>query len=277
MRLDLRRLPVVNPVKIFHMLDVARALKTVRDQVCGLNLPASLANYDPDSSLWKTSQRCLLEGWTLYSGSWPRSGTMRGGIVYQLKPLVPLIGGTGCLLWPTPVARDDGKTPEAHMKMKANMKGGPRYKCTSLTVMVKGIQQGMWPTPRASVIAASATMQTVANIKKPRGNLEEVVYARTWPTPRASEAAHPGRKVANHNGQKGLAEAVNQFPTPTANRRDGLQSHGVNVVSGSLNPDWVEALMGFPPGWSEIGKKESQGQPPACPTESTDLGPSEMP
>jgi DNA (cytosine-5)-methyltransferase 1 len=52
-------------------------------------------------------------------------------------------------LWPTPVAHDDGKTPEAHMAMKARMKGGPRHKPTSLTVMVKGIERGMWPTPCA--------------------------------------------------------------------------------------------------------------------------------
>jgi hypothetical protein len=29
-----------------------------------------------------------------------------------------------------------------------------------------------------------------------------------------------------------------------------LQSHGVNVVPGSLNPTWVEWLMGFPLGWT---------------------------
>jgi hypothetical protein len=42
------------------------------------------------------------------------------------------------------------------------------------------------------------------------------------------------------------------LPTPTANRWDGLQSHGVNVVTGSLNPAWVEALMGYPIGWTEL-------------------------
>jgi hypothetical protein len=43
---------------------------------------------------------------------------------------------------PTPVANDDGKTPEAHMRMKANMAGGERHKPTSLTVMVKGVESG---------------------------------------------------------------------------------------------------------------------------------------
>lgn len=40
-------------------------------------------------------------------------------------------------LWPTPVANDDNKSPEAHMAMKARMKGGPRNTITSLQVMAK--------------------------------------------------------------------------------------------------------------------------------------------
>ena len=44
--------------------------------------------------------------------------------------------------WPTPVANDDNKTPEAHMAMKARMKGGPRNTITSLQVLVQ-----TWPTP----------------------------------------------------------------------------------------------------------------------------------
>jgi hypothetical protein len=47
-------------------------------------------------------------------------------------------------LWPTPVARDDQKSPEAHLAMKARMPGGPRKGITSLTVAVKA-----WPTPQA--------------------------------------------------------------------------------------------------------------------------------
>jgi hypothetical protein len=42
------------------------------------------------------------------------------------------------------------------------------------------------------------------------------------------------------------------YPTPTSSRRSGLQSHGLNVVTGSLNPKWVEWLMGYAPNWTEI-------------------------
>jgi hypothetical protein len=56
-------------------------------------------------------------------------------------------GWTGTLtdravrMWGTPVARDDQKSPEAHMAMKEAM---GRNTATSLTVQVK-----MWPTPCA--------------------------------------------------------------------------------------------------------------------------------
>jgi hypothetical protein len=46
--------------------------------------------------------------------------------------------------WPTPVANDDNKSPEAHLAMKARMKGGPRQTITSLQVLVQ-----QWPTPAA--------------------------------------------------------------------------------------------------------------------------------
>jgi len=39
------------------------------------------------------------------------------------------------------------------------------------------------------------------------------------------------------------------WPTPTANRWSGLQSHGCNLILGTLNPQWVAWLMGYPLDW----------------------------
>lgn len=44
----------------------------------------------------------------------------------------------------------------------------------------------------------------------------------------------------------------NLWPSPTANRRSGLQSHGKNAILGPLNPMWVEWLMGWPLGWTDL-------------------------
>tara|TARA_R100001591_G_scaffold20465_2_gene28981 strand:- start:76 stop:939 length:864 start_codon:yes stop_codon:yes gene_type:complete len=83
-----------------------------------------------------------------------------------------------------------------------------------------------------------------------------------WPTPRAKE---PGRTTVGYGrGLKELVEGKQQrFPTPTA--RDWRDA-GPNVnyekvkkkgrlaghSGGSLNPTWVEWLMGYPKGWTDL-------------------------
>lgn len=97
---------------------------------------------------------------------------------------------------------------------------------------------GFWLTPRASE----------AEKKPTKGALTAQV--RMWPTPHSS--CSTGTGTQGRQGGKNLQTAVAMMPTPTANRRDGLQSHGRNIVSGSLNPMWVEWLMGFPIGWTDL-------------------------
>ncbi|KKL18778.1 hypothetical protein LCGC14_2472160, partial [marine sediment metagenome] len=55
-----------------------------------------------------------------------------------------------------------------------------------------------------------------------------------------------------------LRTRVARLPTPTANRRSGLQSHGRNVVVGQLNADWVSLLMGFPKDLTVVEKTVEQ-------------------
>jgi len=66
--------------------------------------PVLLANFDHDTSSWRTSERCFIEGWMPFSEPWPRSGMMRNGIAYQLPTLVLGNFGTEFGLWPTPNA-----------------------------------------------------------------------------------------------------------------------------------------------------------------------------
>ncbi len=66
------------------------------------------------------------------------------------------ISDSGCTSWPTPVANDDNKTPEAHLAMKARM-GGNRTAITPLQVIVKAIMCG-WPTPTAITNTGGAAL-----------------------------------------------------------------------------------------------------------------------
>ena len=100
-------------------------------------------------------------------------------------------------------------------------------------------ESGLWPTPRSCSAMAAENIQNRVNDKFP--NLESVVARTMWPTPTAhlhKEGGYP-------------AEYTRNTPTLTA---EATQSEGKPHSSGSLNPAWVEWLMGFPEGWTDLGR-----------------------
>jgi hypothetical protein len=165
----------------------------VRGLGCGASTGVLLANYDPASQSWRTSQHCLVEGLALFSETWPRSGMTVNGTAYQLPTLVPLTGEIG---------------------------------------------SGLWPTPRScSAMAANITPEAIAKAPerfKTYPNLETAIAIRMWPTPRANGATGAGRG-------------------PNLQGGENLQT----AVGGHLNPTWVEWLMGFPLGWTDLKPSET--------------------
>lgn len=105
---------------------------------------------------------------------------------------------------------------------------------------------------------------------------------RVYPTPRASDGKGAvTREAAEKALERGygpnLAEYIQLFPPPTANdaKNNGAPSQhernsaALNVVAGgALNPDWVEWLMGFPPGWTELSGGEKNPTSQESPEES---------
>lgn len=77
---------------------------------CSLNSCESFATLDRDTYCWRTSQRCLFGGWTEFSASWPRAGTMQNGSAYQRQPLVHTTTETGFSFWPTARAQARGSS-----------------------------------------------------------------------------------------------------------------------------------------------------------------------
>ena len=67
------------------------------------------ARFDPASSSWRTSQRCLITGWTEFSETFPPHGMMRNGRLYPHVPWVSHTCDSECSLWPTPTASMDGR------------------------------------------------------------------------------------------------------------------------------------------------------------------------
>ena len=66
---------------------------------------------------------------------------------------------------------------------------------------------------------------------------ELVDYVRMWPTPKASESG-PDYAWATRKGS-----GADDLPTAVSRE---------NPSGGQLNPTWVEWLMGFPPGWTDL-------------------------
>lgn len=106
-----------SPVKTSQSQDSKQEYKTERAVDYGQSAPVLLGSFDPDTPSLKTSETCLVEskelGLSEFSGTFPRSGMMRSGTVYQLPNLARTITeiGSGSFAtqnrkWPTPSTRD---------------------------------------------------------------------------------------------------------------------------------------------------------------------------
>src|SRR5258708_6404222 len=96
--------PLGSPARTYHSpAKVPDLPAPVRDS-SGISFEP-FAWFDHYARCWRTWQRCLVEGWTRFADTWPRSGMTRSGIAYRRQPLVLLTRGTafGSLL-PTPEA-----------------------------------------------------------------------------------------------------------------------------------------------------------------------------
>ncbi len=201
------------PVRELAPQEKAQGFRTSA-AACGVNLQGSLARYDQAASLWRTAQSSLLADSDVYSETWPRWGTMQNGALYLLPIPVLRTSESASGLWQTPVADDS----VSRTKGKFNSRGEPKLSAQVMS----------WPTP------------TVC------GN-----YNR------------PGTSATSGMG---LASAVKMWPTATKgsskaslvrkngrSRENDRLDHAVMASDdGQLNPTWVEWLMGWPSGWTDL-------------------------
>jgi len=106
-----------SPAKTSQSQETKRASQTERAVGYGQSAPVLLGSFDLDTPSLRTSETCLVESGELglneFSGTFPRSGMMRSGTVYQLPNLARTITEIGSGLsanqnrkWPTPSTRD---------------------------------------------------------------------------------------------------------------------------------------------------------------------------
>lgn len=119
------------------------------------------------------------------------------------------------------------------------------------------------PSMRNTDEAASgsllATPTAKANQLAPSMQAKHPGCAALLPTPTARDWKDGSAKsCANVEPNSLLGRVVHLLPTPRV--CSGLRSSGMNRselttqqgVNGSLNPEWVEWLMGFPVGWTAL-------------------------
>lgn len=126
------------------------------------------------------------------------------------------------------------------------------FRLSVLMPRIDGSEFGLWATPSA------ADSQGTTGGGQGKSLRTDV---RMWPTPTREQADHPGRRIIKPGQQMHLAAAVQMFPTPTtqdAHNNGGQSQHNRNtpplnaVAGGSLNPEFVEWLMGYPIGWTDL-------------------------
>jgi DNA (cytosine-5)-methyltransferase 1 len=147
-------------------------------------------------------------------------------------------------MWPTPTVSGNH-----------NRKGASKHSGDGLATAV-----ATWPTPTANEWKSGKTTETTA-AKNSRPLREKVL----WRTPNASDANKWSNQSLQERRSKGQQVRLNTQVAP----------EGVN--GGSLNPTWVEWLMGWPLGWTDLKPLETAKCPCAQPQPGESCKASEQP
>jgi len=264
-------------------LQVEKKVKKIQD-TSGQSILDLSKNSDQLGLLEKMLVDTLNSVSTPYSRTWRVKVTPQGRLVFQLRASVPTTKEKESGLWATPQTMDGTRANQirhpSQLSDKAK-KGG----CSNLR------EQVMWRTPDnmkgGSNLPGIKKALDEGHLKRPSGQQiqirlqDQVKEKRLWPTPTLSHALRgnheePIEKYQNRvkdyeegraKGKPGksLGVAVRISPkkwsTPTTQdaKNNGNPSQmkrntkPLNAeVGGTLNPTWVEWLMGYPSGWTDL-------------------------
>ena len=216
--------------------------------------PSSLelfASSSPDSSSSRTSPRSRHAVSTVSYETLPRSGSMRNGRCVGLPTSAPRTVESDSSCWPIPTASEYGSSQNG-----INGVGGENERPSAGTPSLWTLARN-WPTPCSS--DGKRGLKDEA-FREGGPTLSKAVGKNLWPTPTAGDGSGSGSGSRNQEGSKAhagvsLTDAVTTG-TSTASRRARAKSTDGMV----LNPLFVEAMQGFPPGWTEGGVRRTGHQ-----------------
>lgn len=247
----------------------------------GPSTRASFARYDPASSSWRTSQPSLFEDSTPSSVTWPRSGSMRNGAVSARPRSALRTVESGCSSWPTPTREDSRGSGATGYTDTPNHHEG----VTLTDAAVRGIR---WATPRAAAdkmglpraaapddLQAQALLWATPQTRDHKGTVNDWAsrtrngkarpvsdmslsdQAEHWPTPNA-EGGTGYMSGSNRDTWRPTLEGMALGYRPTLHQSKPSEPshpdpatcpHGERCRL-TLNPRFVDALLGWPPGWT---------------------------
>ena len=207
---------------------------------CGEKWRASFTKYDLDTRSWKTHQCSLLEDSEEFLETWPQWGLMRDGECWEQKTLEQTIRGTEFGLSPNGVdsfhtpnttGLDGGSNSRKALK-KRQMIPTPTSSMMpcegTVRIMRKAWESGEFTLEEASAVAGR-------DVRKSQGKVQ------AWPTPVCQDSRHATTRhldPKNNYWKSNLGEVVMSLEQPN--------------TGGRLNPTWVEWLMGWPLGWTDL-------------------------
>ena len=242
---------------------VSRFRSRGRDQAISTNDTSGplFSTSSPSADLQRSLESRLrarmdLNGSPEYVLTWKAQDMPAGLPICALQASARRTSETGCSGWPTPVANDDNKSPEAHLAMKARM-----GEITSLQVMAKTVIPSGWRSP--NLVDAKGGNR----LGKGQVQLCHQVPLVGWPTPVSSLAdkgvrsleGGPREAMRNKGPDLAAVACLTGWATPRANKRGLPDSHGDNQsplpaqtgMYGGLNPAHSRYLQGYPKAWDE--------------------------
>ncbi len=181
---------------------------------------------------------------------WP-TATATDSLVQRARPPEKMIRKDGRNVLRTPSLAETVLQPEGFPYTKqdlAKAMSGGQYR----------IAKAQWPTPRANPNSDRQTKPTPSQLKGEHGlNLAMVAVTHTWPTPQSSDYRERGN-LANPCIQRRMAMGkqlnLSMMAHP-ATFRSGPQDQTITrhgeASPLTLNPPFVEWLMGWPIGWTD--------------------------
>jgi hypothetical protein len=204
------------PVKTYPLQGGGKASKE-SGQECGERWHGLLAKYDPDTHSLKTVQCSLLEDLNESLQTWPRWGLMQDGVCWEQTMLALPTKEKESGYWLTP------STVDIAIRSRESMIKRLEYR-------KKLGRNGVGAGCLSEQVEWSGTGNPIGYM----------TAEKLFPTPTTRD--YKGARTPEAMKKTGRNPMTNSLP-------DAVENQGED---GKLNPMWVEWLMGWPLGWTEL-------------------------